>query len=100
MPKPTATRTRTTMKEIPVTYVLASGGSRIAQVPTDVPVSDLVPELTNKLQLPTVGPDGRPIRYRLDSKRLGRELKEEETLDSATVPDGDRLLMMADVTPG
>ena len=44
--------------------------------------------------------DGRPVSYRVDSKGLGRELKEDETLSSAGVPDGDRLMITADITAG
>jgi hypothetical protein len=38
--------------------------------------------------------------YRLDSKALGRELKDDETLAAAGVPVDDRLIMTADVTAG
>jgi WXG100 protein secretion system (Wss), protein YukD len=89
-----------TMSDTPVTIVLPSGGSRNAEVPNDVPVKELLPELTTSLELPTTGPDGRPVSYRLDSKALGRELKEVETLSQAGVPEGDRLMMTADVTAG
>ena len=88
------------MSEIPVTRVLPSGGTRTAEVPDDVPVNELLPELTTSLELPTVGPDGRPMGYRIDSKALGRELQEEETLASAGVPEEDRLMLTADVTAG
>jgi hypothetical protein len=88
------------MADVPVTVVLPSGGSRTAEVPNDVIVKELIPELTTSLQLPTTGPDGRPMSYRIDSKALGRELQEEETLSSAAVPTGDRLILTADVTAG
>ena len=88
------------MPEIPVTLVLPSGGTRTAEVPDDVPVNELLPELTTSLELPTVGPDGRPMGYRIDSKALGRELQEEETLSSAGIPEEDRLMLTADVTAG
>jgi hypothetical protein len=88
------------MADIPVTVVLPSGGSRNAEVPDDVAVKDLLPELTTSLELPTTGPDGRPMSYRLDSKALGRELKEDETLSQAGIPQNDRLMMTADVTAG
>jgi hypothetical protein len=88
------------MSDINVTLVLPSGGSRNADVPDDVAVKDLIPELTTSLELPTTGPDGRPMSYRLDSKALGRELKEEETLSQAGIPANDRLMMTADVTAG
>ncbi len=88
------------MAEVPVTLILPAGGSRTAEVPNDVPVRELLPELTSSLQLPTTGPDGRPMSYRIDSKALGRELREEETLESAGVPQNDRLMLTADVTAG
>jgi hypothetical protein len=88
------------MADVPVTLILPAGGSRTAEVPNDVPVKDLLPELTSSLQLPTTGPDGRPMSYRMDSKALGRELREEETLEAAGVPQNDRLMLTADVTAG
>jgi hypothetical protein len=83
-----------------VTLVLPSGGTRSAEVPDDVPVKELVPELATTLELPTIGPDGRPVSYRLDSKALGRELQENETLSEAAVPNDDRLMITADITAG
>ena len=88
------------MADIPVTLVLPAGGTRTAEVPDDVPVRELLPELVSLLELPTTGPDGRPMSYRIDSKALGRELQEEETLAEAEVPEEDRLMMTADVTAG
>jgi hypothetical protein len=88
------------MSDLPVTLVLPSGGTRTAEVPDDATVKDLLPELTTSLELPVTGPDGRPISYRLDSKALGRELKEDETLSQAGIPENDRLMMTADVTAG
>jgi hypothetical protein len=88
------------MSDLPVTVVLPSGGSRTAEIPDDVIVKELLPELTTSLGLPVTGPDGRPMSYRLDSKALGRELKEDETLVQAGVPKDDRLMMTADVTAG
>ncbi len=88
------------MPDIPVTLVLPSGGTRRADIPDDAPVGDLIEELTSLLKLPTVGPDGRPMGYRLDSKALGRELKESETLADAQVPNDDRLMITADITAG
>jgi hypothetical protein len=88
------------MSDLSVTVVLPSGGSRTAELPDDVAVRELLPELTTSLELPVTGPDGRPMSYRLDSKALGRELKEDESLAKAGVPKDDRLMMTADVTAG
>lgn len=92
--------TETTVTEVSVTIVLPAGGTRTAEIPVDVPVKELLPELVTSLELPTVGPDGRPMNYRIDSKALGRELQEDETLASAGVPADDRLMITADVTAG
>lgn len=88
------------MTDRSITIVLPNGGARRADIPADVAVGDILTELTSLLQLPTVGPDGRPMGYRLDSKALGRELLEKETLAEANVPDGDRLILTADITAG
>jgi ubiquitin-protein ligase len=88
------------MPDLSITIVLPSGGARTAEVPDDAAVRDLLAELASLLKLPTVGPDGRPMGYRMDSKALGRELREDETLASAKVPAGDRLILTADITAG
>jgi ubiquitin-protein ligase len=88
------------MADIEVTIILPSGGARNAEVPDDVKVGELLVELTSLLELPTVGPDGRPMGYRLDSKALGRELREDETLAEAGVHAEDRLMLTADITAG
>ncbi len=88
------------MSDLPVTLVLPSGGTRNAEVPYDVPIKELLPELATSLELPTTGPDGRPISYRVDSKALGRQLQEGETLGEAKVPANDRLILTADITAG
>ncbi len=88
------------MGDIAVTIVLPNGGARRADIPVDVPVRDLLAELASMLELPTVGPDGRPMGYRMDSKALGRELREEETLAGAGIPSDDRLMITTDITAG
>ena len=88
------------MTDLNVTLILPSGGARNAEIPDDIRVGELLAELTSLLELPTVGPDGRPMAYRIDSKALGRELGEDETLADAGVPENDRLMVTADITAG
>jgi len=88
------------MSDLTITIVLPSGGARTAEVPDDVAVRDLLGELASLLKLPTLGPDGRAMSYRVDSKALGRELREDETLAGAGVPADDRLILTADITAG
>ena len=60
------------MADFAVTIVLPNGSARRADIPDDVPVRDLMAELASLLELPTVGPDGRPMGYRMDSKALAK----------------------------
>ena len=52
------------MPDISITIVLPNGGARRAEIPDDIAVRDLITELTSLLNLPTIGPDGRPMGYR------------------------------------
>ena len=88
------------MSDIPINLILPSGIVRRADVPDDVTVRELLSEMAALLELPTVGPDGRPMSYRLDSKALGRELRESETLAQAGIPPEDRLMLATDITAG
>ena len=88
------------MPDLSITIVMPNGGARRADIPDDLPVREIIAELTSLLKLPTVGPDGRPMGYRLDSKALGRELWETETFADAGIPPEDRLMLTADITAG
>lgn len=88
------------MADLTATIVLPNGGARVADIPDDVPIRELLPELVSVLELPVVGPDGRPMSYRLDSKALGRQLQENESLAEAAVPPEDRLILTTDITAG
>jgi hypothetical protein len=63
------------MSDLAVTVVLPSGGSRTAEIPDDVVVKELLPELTTSLELPVTGPDGRPMSYGLTAKPSAGSLK-------------------------
>ena len=88
------------MSDLSVTLILPSGSARNANIPDDVNVHDLLAELTGMLQLPTVGPDDRPMTYRIDSKALARGLQADETLEDANIPEKDHLMLTADLTAG
>jgi ubiquitin-protein ligase len=88
------------MPDLNITFVLPGGQAHAAKVPDDVIVRDLLSEFTSLLCLPKSGPDGHAVSYRLDSKALGRELRNEETFAGAVIPDGDRLMLSAAITAG
>lgn len=88
------------MADTKVSIQLPNGEMKNVLLPDDVPVAELLPELVTTLGIPVVGPDGRPMNYRLDSKALGRALSDEETLADAALPEDDRLVLSPVVVAG
>ena len=88
------------MKQVNVRLVLPGGGVRQAALPTDVRVAELLPTLARRMQLPSTGPDGCTLDFRLDSAALRRQLEGAETLVVAGVPEADRLRVTANLTAG
>jgi hypothetical protein len=88
------------MAEHKVMIQLPSGEVKTVALPDDVSVRELLPELVTTLGVPVTGPDGRPMSYRLDSKALGRSIREDETLEEAAVPLDDRLVLSPIVVAG
>ncbi len=79
----------------------ATGNKRQpADVPDDAEVGRLVYALVEKLNLPTTGPDGMPLVYKLHHKNSGRQLLDTETLATAEVASGDVLRLQPEITAG
>ena len=79
----------------------ATGNKRQpAEVPDDAETGRLVYALVEKLNLPTTGPDGMPLVYKLHHKRSGRQLLDTETLAVAGVAMGDVLRLQPEITAG
>lgn len=88
------------MPDLELAILLPAGEMKKVEMPADVPISELQPDLVAALGLPSRGPDGRILAYRLESKSLGRPLHSEETLLSAKVAAGDTLILSPVVTAG
>ena len=88
------------MADIKVTLVLPAGETKNLEVADDIPIQELLPELVTALSIPTLGPDGQPMNYRLTNKASGKALAETDTLNSAGVNEGDSLLMTMVLVPG
>ena len=77
-----------------------SGGSRTADVPHEVPVRELIPELDHLARLP----DDRARRPtdELPPRQQGPRPRAARGRDAGVgrCPEGDRLMMTADVTAG
>lgn len=83
-----------------VILVLPDGSARPADIPDDVSVNELLNELVSTLKLSTIGPNGRPIGYRIKSYALGRQLQDHESLSGAGISENDRLGLTTDIMDG
>ena len=84
-----------------VTFLDQTGSKSVkAVIAFTVPVSRILPNIITKMNLPTNGPDGRPLSYSLDHKEGGRRLLESQTLVEASVRDGDHLIVYPEVVAG
>ncbi|HUW13028.1 MAG TPA: polymorphic toxin-type HINT domain-containing protein [Anaerolineae bacterium] len=69
------------------------------QLRDDVPARQLVSHLVSEMGLSTMQAD-RPIHYRLEHKRTGKRLRDQDTLQSAHVQEDDVLVLIPVVTAG
>lgn len=69
------------------------------ELPDRVTMQRLLPALAARMQLP-LEQGGNPIVYRLDHRRTGRRLDDEDTLQSADVQPDDVLTLLPEVTAG
>ncbi len=69
-------------------------------LPDDVKTGIIMVKLIEKINLPSVGPDGNPISYKFIHKLTGRQLLEAQTLAEAGVKNGDVLRLQPEITAG
>jgi WXG100 protein secretion system (Wss), protein YukD len=69
------------------------------ELPDEVTMHRLLPALATRMHLPA-DQGGNPIIYRLDHRRTGRRLDDEDTLRSADVQPDDLLTLLPEVTAG
>ena len=65
------------------------------ELPGQVPLQNLLPELVRVLQLPSADGAGQPIAYQLVHQARQRPLRETETLSSTGVVTGDVLSLVS-----
>jgi hypothetical protein len=84
-----------------LTVVDATGNkSEEVRVPDNVAAGRILAKLIEKLQLPSVGPDGHPLSYKFHHKQTGRQLNDNDTLARSGVHNGDVLRLVAEITAG
>lgn len=79
------------MSDIERNVQLMNGEQKTVELPDNVQLRDLLPELLTVLEVPLSGPDGRPLKWFVYSRALGRLLTEDETFASSP---GDDLLTL------
>jgi len=81
--------------KVKVTVTDQAGGKTVqAELPTNAPMSRLVPALVTKMQLPT------NVQYGIQHKQSGAQLGPNDTLSSKGVKEGDTLRLLPNVTAG
>ncbi len=89
------------MPELNVEIWDATGNKRTpATLPDDVPVSQVIYVLVERMNLPAIGPDGMPLSYKFHHRSSGRQLGDGETLAAAGVSDNDVLRLQPEITAG
>ncbi len=89
------------MSEIKIEVWDATGNKRqLVEVPSDAEINRLIAVLIDRMNLPRHSPDGQAMSYKFHHKRSGRQLLDSDTLDSASVEDGDILRLQPEITAG
>jgi hypothetical protein len=79
----------------------ATGNKRLkVEVPGDVAVERVLMVLADKLHLPRYAPDGQLMSYKFHHRRLGAQLRDDQTLGEQSVQDGDVLRIQPEITAG
>jgi hypothetical protein len=89
------------MADIKIEVWDATGNKRqLVEVPADAEVNRLIAVLIDRMNLPRNSPDGQLMSYKFHHKSSGRQLLDNETLQSASVRDGDILRLQPEITAG
>jgi hypothetical protein len=79
----------------------ATGNKRLTvQVPDDVAVERILMVLADKLHLPKHSPDGQLMSYKFHHRRLGIQLRDDQSLSQQKVEEGDIVRIQPEITAG
>jgi hypothetical protein len=79
----------------------ATGNKRLnVEVPNDVEVERILLVLAEKLHLPRHSPDGELMSYKFHHRRLGIQLRDDQTLEAQGVAEGDVVRIQPEITAG
>ncbi|MCP4690631.1 MAG: hypothetical protein GY859_21440 [Desulfobacterales bacterium] len=77
-------------------------GSRRREVeaPDDVTIDRIIALIVERMKLPLNSPDGQIMIYKLQHRRTGRQLLDNQTFSKADVRAGDELRLQPEITAG
>lgn len=79
----------------------ATGNKRVtAEVPDDVPVERVLIVLADRLKLPKHSPDGQLMSYKLHHRRLGVQLRDDQSFAAQGVVNQDVVRIQPEITAG
>ncbi|MCZ6787068.1 MAG: hypothetical protein O7E54_07870 [Planctomycetota bacterium] len=79
----------------------ATGNKKIqVEVAGDVDVARVLMVLADKLHLPRHSPDGQLMSYKFHHRRLGIQLRDDQSLLDQKVEPGDVLRIQPEITAG
>jgi hypothetical protein len=79
----------------------ATGNKKqLVELPADAPVNRVIAVLVEKMNLPRYSPDGQLMSYKFHHKASGRQLLDDQTLQSADIHTGDVLRLQPEITAG
>ena len=78
-------------------YALVGNGRLL---PDADPAQDVILVLAEKLHLPKFAPDGQLMSYKFHHRRLGIQLRDDQTLSEQAVVDGDVVPIQHAITAG
>lgn len=70
------------------------------EMPDDVTMAELIPEVLSAFDQPTLSPDGKQLTYTMAWLDTGHNLAETESFSSAGVPPGANLFLRGKVIAG
>ncbi len=89
------------MEKINIEVWDATGNKKqLVELPADAQVSRVIAVLVERMNLPRQSPDGQLMSYKFHHKASGRQLMDEQTLQSADVRNGDVLRLQPEITAG
>jgi len=89
------------MSDIEISVTDATGSKlETFEVPLEAAVGRLSIKLVEVLGLPTTGPDGLPISYKVQHIESGMQLQDSETLAESNVRKSDTLRLVPEMIAG